>query len=215
MIGGDFNVVKGMEEKVGVVYNHSVMSDFSNFIEDLGLMDIPLASGRFTWSSNRLVATFCRLDRFLISLAFMLRFQNLVQTILPKSLSDHNAVSLEDGARNWGPRSFKFFNHWVKEQGFNELIQSTWENFSLDRSVSSKFWDKLKKTKVAIKGWYKKLGVGDLFRISLLEEAIDRIEKKKQDNHHDDMLRAELVSKKASLWRLYRAKNACGSKSRG
>ena len=110
-LGGDFNVVRGTEEKVGVVYNHLAMSEFSNFIEDLGLMDIPLSGGRFTWSSNRLVNTYCRLDRFLISPGFMLGFQNLIQTVLPKSLSDHNAVSLVDGARNWGPRSFKFFNH--------------------------------------------------------------------------------------------------------
>ena len=45
----------------------AAMHAFSNFIVDLGLMDIPLEGGLFTWSNNREVAAKSRIDRFLLS----------------------------------------------------------------------------------------------------------------------------------------------------
>ena len=47
-LGGDFNVVRMTREKIGAVYNQAAMTDFSNFIEEVGLMDLPLSGGRFT-----------------------------------------------------------------------------------------------------------------------------------------------------------------------
>ena len=67
--------------------------------------------GKFTWCSNRLEATFCRLDRFLLSPAFICEFMKVVQMVLPRSISDHNAILLVDDEVNWGPKPFKFFNH--------------------------------------------------------------------------------------------------------
>ncbi|XVE87279.1 hypothetical protein DITRI_Ditri18aG0104200 [Diplodiscus trichospermus] len=52
-IGGDFNVVRSPEEKVRAGFNLRAMSLFSNFIENAGMVDLPLQGGRFTWSSNR------------------------------------------------------------------------------------------------------------------------------------------------------------------
>ena len=83
----------------------------TNFIEDSGLMDISLFGGRFTWCNNRLVHTYCRLDRFLLSPDFLSKFSRLVQKVLPRSLSDHNMVSLNIDEVNWGPKPFKFFNN--------------------------------------------------------------------------------------------------------
>ena len=56
-LAGDFNVVRNVKEKIGTHYHHAAMSQFNNFIEDIGLIDIPFSGGRFTWSSNRLVPT--------------------------------------------------------------------------------------------------------------------------------------------------------------
>ena len=70
-----------------------------------------MSGGKFTWCSNRAEPTFCRLDRFLLSSAFFCEFMKVTQKVLPKSLSDHNAVLLANDEVNWGPKPFKFFNH--------------------------------------------------------------------------------------------------------
>ena len=41
------------------------MCEFSNFISEQGLIDLPLKEGTFTWSNSREVASKARLDRFL------------------------------------------------------------------------------------------------------------------------------------------------------
>ena len=40
-LGGDFNAIRNEEEKVKVVYNTSVMNHFSQFIDEIGCMDLP------------------------------------------------------------------------------------------------------------------------------------------------------------------------------
>ena len=62
-----------------MIFNHSVMSQFFQFIEEIGCMDIPLSGGRFTWCSNKVEPSYSRLHRFLSSPEFMLVFQKLVQ----------------------------------------------------------------------------------------------------------------------------------------
>ncbi|XVF49611.1 hypothetical protein PTKIN_Ptkin04bG0027100 [Pterospermum kingtungense] len=85
-----------MEEKIGMTLNQVAMDKFSDFIEGCSLVDLPLVGGTFTWCSNRSPPSFCRLDRFLVAVEFLEVFQGLVQNLLPRSLSDHNIISLEN-----------------------------------------------------------------------------------------------------------------------
>ena len=77
VLEGDFNTVRCVEEKMGAVYNKSAMAKFSNFIDECGLLDLLMSGGKFTWSNNKLEATFCRLDRFLISPDFLCEFSKV------------------------------------------------------------------------------------------------------------------------------------------
>ena len=49
---GDFNVVRFPSEWWGGSRLTPAMEKFSEFIEDLNLIDLPLEGGRFTWSSG-------------------------------------------------------------------------------------------------------------------------------------------------------------------
>ena len=49
---GDFNVVRFPSEQRGGSRLTPAMEKFSEFIEDLNLIDLPLEGGRFTWSSG-------------------------------------------------------------------------------------------------------------------------------------------------------------------
>ena len=43
------------------------MEKFSDFIEDLNLIDLPLEGGRYTWSSGTEHPSMSRIDRALVS----------------------------------------------------------------------------------------------------------------------------------------------------
>ena len=66
-MGGDFNVVWFPSERFGSVYFTTAMCQFSTFISEQSLVDLPLVGGTFTWSNSREVAFRSRLDRFLLS----------------------------------------------------------------------------------------------------------------------------------------------------
>ena len=66
-VGGDFNVVRFLSERLGSNSFTATMQEFSNFISEQGLIDLPLQGGAFTWSNSREVASKARLDRFLFS----------------------------------------------------------------------------------------------------------------------------------------------------
>ena len=49
---GDFNVVRFPSERLGGLCLTLAMENFSKFIEELNLIDLPLEGGSYTWSSG-------------------------------------------------------------------------------------------------------------------------------------------------------------------
>ncbi|XWS75393.1 hypothetical protein CRYUN_Cryun01aG0083000 [Craigia yunnanensis] len=70
------------------------MDVFSDFINAMNLLDLPLFEGCFTWSSNHNSLSMCRLDQFLLSCELLEIMPFLFQKVLPRSLSDNNHVLL-------------------------------------------------------------------------------------------------------------------------
>ena len=66
-MGGDFNVVCFPFGRFGITNFFSAMLQFSDFISEQSLFDLPLVAGNFTWSNSREVVASSRLDRFLLS----------------------------------------------------------------------------------------------------------------------------------------------------
>ncbi|GMI89750.1 hypothetical protein HRI_002644300 [Hibiscus trionum] len=62
LIGGDFNIMRCSEEKLGVSIQKNAMVAFSKFINESNLIDLPLKDERFTWSNLRDPLSFSRLD---------------------------------------------------------------------------------------------------------------------------------------------------------
>ncbi|XVE95789.1 hypothetical protein REPUB_Repub02eG0163900 [Reevesia pubescens] len=203
-LGGDFNVVRYPHEKNGVGYNLGAMFQFSDFIEELGLVDLQLEGGKFTWSSNREEPCFCRLDRFLISVVFIENLNALTQKILPRSLSDHNPVVLCEVTVDWGPKPFRFFNHWLEFDGFNAMVQSTWKQASTISKGRFRIWKSLKYIKSAIKEWQLKEGIADFCKISTMEEEINSLDLELQSGQFELEKRNLILKKKKELWNLYR-----------
>ena len=49
---GDFNIVRFLSERLGGSRLTPAMENFSKFIEELSLIDLPLEGGSYTWSSG-------------------------------------------------------------------------------------------------------------------------------------------------------------------
>ncbi|OMO99897.1 Endonuclease/exonuclease/phosphatase [Corchorus capsularis] len=158
-IGGVFNVVRSPEEKIRVTLNSIALSDFSDFIENLNFADLPLEGEKYTWCSKRENPSFSRLDRFLLTSDYLERYPLISQKDLPRSLSDHNPVILFVDDKNWGPKPFRFFNHWLFEKGFQNVVVDSWNKSSSSDNLD--LWGKLRNTKTVLRQWYRNNLGGD------------------------------------------------------
>ena len=84
--GGDFNALRFSSKCSGSGPFSSAMVNFSDFISELGLIDLPFEGGTFTWSNSSEVASCSRLDRFLLSLDWEEHFPNIHQRRLQRLL---------------------------------------------------------------------------------------------------------------------------------
>ena len=73
------------------------MKDLSVFIQDMGLIDLPLHGATYTWTRGEEFLQASRIDRFLISIEWNEFFGVVKQVALPRVLSDHSPVALESG----------------------------------------------------------------------------------------------------------------------
>ncbi|KAK8640185.1 hypothetical protein V6N13_007944 [Hibiscus sabdariffa] len=66
-----------------------------------------------------------RLDRFLISPEILSLWPNVVHEILSKSISDHNPIAINYHDIDWGPKPFRWFNHWLEDKKIVDIISNS------------------------------------------------------------------------------------------
>jgi hypothetical protein len=153
---GDFNVIRFPNERLRCRRLTPPMLEFSDFIEDLNLVDLPLGGGgKYTWSSGTENPSLSRIGRFLISSDWEDHFPDVVQNLLPQPLSDHHPLILETGKLTGGKRSFKFENMWLKTEGFVDRVKDWWSTYSFIGTPSFVLASKLKALKDDLKMWNK------------------------------------------------------------
>ena len=122
-IRGDFNVTISPSEsnKGGGVTQP--MHRFAEVIEDLGVRDMPLQGGPFTWSGGSNGRAMFRINRFLVSGDWDSYFSRVTQSTLPRPVSDHFPILLDGGGIRSGPSPFWFETMWLKSEGFKDLLK--------------------------------------------------------------------------------------------
>ncbi|RVW55650.1 LINE-1 retrotransposable element ORF2 protein [Vitis vinifera] len=140
-VGGDFNVIRSQNERNRQGRISATMRKFAQVIDELGLIDLPLQGGDYTWSGGPNNRYWARLDRFLVTPSWMDQFSSVIQKRLPRPASDHFPIVLEGGTVRRGPSPFRFENMWLKVDGFQELIHSWWQGIEVRGSASFRLED--------------------------------------------------------------------------
>lgn len=108
VVCGDFNVIRYPSERTNCSSINGAMSEFSDCIEKVELIDPPLFGGSFTWRRGENHTTASRIDRIMYSAQWEELFTLIRQSTLPKLVSDHNPVLLTCGDMNFKKSYFKF-----------------------------------------------------------------------------------------------------------
>ncbi|RVW63021.1 hypothetical protein CK203_062919 [Vitis vinifera] len=133
------------------------MKRFAQIIDELGLVDLPLQGGVFTWSGGLNNQSWARLDRFLVSPSWLNHFSSVLQSRLPRPIFDHFPVLLEDGRIRRGPSPFRFENMWLKVEGFIDLIRSWWRGIEVRGTTSFRLAAKMKGINQKLKVWNREV----------------------------------------------------------
>ncbi|KAG6639537.1 hypothetical protein CIPAW_10G107700 [Carya illinoinensis] len=148
--GGDFNITRFPNKRVGDTHFSHAMTIFSDLIFKPDLIDLQMAGGDFTWSNGR---AWSRLNRFLVSACWEACFPDLSQKRLLRMCSDHYPIMLDCGGIIRGHRYFKFENMWLEEEGFVDRVRSWWSSHSFSGTPSFVLASKLKALKQDLKKW--------------------------------------------------------------
>ena len=121
-IGGDFNIVLSPKERNLVGRLSHSMRRFIEVLNELGIRDLPLQGVPFTWRGGLNNQCMFRLDRFLVTADWESQFSNVIQSTLPRPVSDHCPVLLDSDGIKSGPSPFRF----EKFEGFKDLLRGWW-----------------------------------------------------------------------------------------
>ena len=94
------------------------MRQFSEFIDELELIDLTMLGGNFTWSGGLRNQNMACLDRFLVSQVWIDHHGNVVQLKLPRPTSDHAPLLLDYGGNETRVDSFLLRKYVVKSGRF-------------------------------------------------------------------------------------------------
>ncbi|KAJ0901627.1 putative RNA-directed DNA polymerase [Helianthus annuus] len=182
---GDFNDVRSEEERVNWRFDRGAMEAFNGFIDNAGLLEFPMAGGKFTYISGHKDIKFSKLDRFLVSEAVMNTWPNARVEVHKRSLSDHCPISLFVSAVDFGPVPFKFFNSWTNDKKLSEIVDAVLRptgegaaGSSLGVDPFSDLVGSLKQVKMAIKKWRKEAAALENKELKEMVDSIDKIEHK-------------------------------------
>jgi exonuclease III len=173
---GDFNAVLHTEERRGV--NNSTLQspsteivEFEAFVNNMELVDIPVLGRKFSWVHSN-GSSMSRIDRAFISEDWSLRWGNPSLWILPRSVSDHCPLVLRYNNVDWGPRPFRFNNHWLNHGNFRGKVEEFWSSNLCEGWMGFILKEKLKGLKETLKVWNKEV-YGEIdTKISFLVEEI-------------------------------------------
>ena len=134
-----------------------ILRRFAEVLNELGLRDIPLQGGPLNWRGGHNNHSMSHLNRFLVTADWESQFSNVVQSTLPRPMSDHYPVMLDSEGIKSGPSPFCFENMWLKFEGFKDLLRVWSQSLHFYGSFSFILASKLKALKGILRVWNKEV----------------------------------------------------------
>ncbi|OAY70197.1 hypothetical protein ACMD2_24755 [Ananas comosus] len=147
---GDFNLTKDQNERRGRSWSTRLTTMFTDLLNSLELIDIPLGNKSFTWSNMQLCPTLAKLDQFIVSTEWDHSFPLSKEIALPRITSNHALIVLSTANKRTS-RLFRFEKVWLTLEDF----RSQWEELNLKGPSALTFAAKLRHYRKRIKEWCK------------------------------------------------------------
>jgi len=216
IVGGDFNMIKSLFEKIGgmrILTKDSL--EFQTFIDKMNLVDVEMNTGLFTLNNKRggksQVAS--NLDRFLISENLMLENKEIIAEVLPFGGSDHWAIQMEiKGINILRNKPFRFENIWLSHPDFFNNIKNWWtKDLQIQGTRMFLLHKRLKHIKLRLKDWninefdnifVEKKSVENKMKElnqALIKEAFDKNKSNQVDKYHHEW--DNLCKQEEVFWR--------------
>ncbi|GKB90878.1 putative RNA-directed DNA polymerase, eukaryota, reverse transcriptase zinc-binding domain protein [Tanacetum coccineum] len=189
------------EERLGSTFVESDANAFNDFINTGRLHDFALGGRRFK-RYNKEGFKLSKLDRFLVSSNFFTFWKNAKVTTLCREVSDHCPLMLLEDPKDFEPKCFKLFNHRMEEDGFNKVIEASWDSGDYSGSADIVLKNKLKQLKGSFREnqkqkerysrldeWDAKVKAGILTSLDCLKLEEDRMVLNRLDQNEKDSLK--------------------------
>ncbi|CAL5344867.1 unnamed protein product [Camellia sinensis] len=202
-LGGDFNEIRCVGERIGCSRRHRGMLDFNSVIESCELSEVPLLGRKYTWCSAQEGVKWSKLDRFLVNPEWLEVFK-LKLWGLPRILSDHCPLILMEEERDWGPRPFRFINAWLLHHQFSTFFEKVWKEARVDGWVGFILQSKLKLLREALRNWNREV-FGDVSaKLKNAEEELNKLDLLAETRALVDSEKARRNVVNSEVWKLSR-----------
>jgi len=153
IMGGDFNLVRRVEDKTSGNVDVGWMQAFNDLIDRTAIKELHRGGSRYTWSNKQVLLVQSVLDRVFVNNTWEDRY-NLVRVYATTRVgSDHNPliVCLEEEMAH-PPRYFRFDPMWLTQDGFKDWLISRWPSRFKIKCLDH--WHVLAgKLRKSMKGW--------------------------------------------------------------
>nr|KYP72270.1 Transposon TX1 uncharacterized [Cajanus cajan] len=122
------------------------------FIIESELVDLPLVGRKYTWYKIN-GKCMSRLDRFLVSNAWLSHWPHTTQWGLSRGVSDHCAILLKNEDINWGPKPFRVLDCWRGDARYAIFVRSQWKELDVEGRAAFVLKEKLKLLKCRLRWW--------------------------------------------------------------
>lgn len=177
-----------------------LINEFNDWLDDVEVLEPPCIGSKYTWYRPNGTAR-SKLDRVFISSDWLSKWPASTQHILDKNFSDHCPMLVKSKNADWGPKSFRLLDCWLKDKSFGKVVKDSWTQTQQTGWSGYVLKEKIKCLKERIKLWNKEQN-GDTFKkFQNIEAELNKLENdiaKRQMTPQESLNRKRLQQ---DLWR--------------
>ena len=118
-----------------------------------------------------------KLDRILINGDFEELLPDCMLHALSSEISDHCPLLLNCEIAFWQVRCFRFQNHWIKLEGFEEVVCAAWQGGPTAGAPVGQFAGRLQATATAVQHWQTKFCNNIKLKAAITSEIIVQLDR--------------------------------------